>query len=81
MIHTIKEMVKDQNKAYLVHFQGTKLVYRFNVNNYEYIFPIEISDKNEVGDAVFELEHKAITLMRYIKKSIDSEEIRWQKII
>jgi hypothetical protein len=39
------------------------------------IFPIDVSNRDEIGNAAFEPSHKAITLMRYIRKAIDSETL------
>ena len=38
-------------------------------------FPIDISDKKDIGTATFSNEHKAITLMRYIRKAIENDSI------
>jgi len=40
-----------------------------------HIFPVNIEDKNDIGSATFPAECKAITLMRYIRKSIENESI------
>jgi len=52
-------------------------MYEFTVEDTVYEFPIDIGDKQEIGNAIFEQEHKCITLMRYIRKAIESNEIRW----
>lgn len=78
MKHSIKEIVKGTT-ANLVNCQGGKLFYSVVVEDTRYTFPIDVSDRDEVGDGIFELSHKAITLMRYIRKAISSEEIRWAK--
>jgi hypothetical protein len=40
-----------------------------------YIFPIDMNDKEDVGSAKFEPEHKAIYLMRYLNKDKKSIKI------
>jgi len=77
--HSLIEMVQNKNTATYIHCQGQKLMYEFIVEDIKYEFPIDISDKNEIGNAIFEKEHKCITLMRYIRKSIENNEIRWYK--
>lgn len=79
--HSLIEMVQNKNKATYINCQGQNLIYEFNVENTKYIFPIDISDKYEIGNAIFEKEHNCITLMRYIRKSISNDTIRYEKII
>ena len=86
MKHSIKEIVKGTT-ANLAYSQSGKLYYTVMVANSEdnvagteytlYTFPVDVTDRDDVGDSRFELTHKAITLMRYIRKAIKSEEIRW----
>ena len=83
--HSIKEIVKGTT-ARLVYSQSGKLYYavtvsngKYSVTGTEYIFPVDITDRDDVGDSRFELTHKAITLMRYIRKAIKSEELRWEE--
>jgi len=78
--HSLIEMVQNKNMAKYINCQGQKLMYEFTVDNIKYEFPIDIGDKDEIGNAVFEQEHKCITLMRYIRKAIESNEIRFYKI-
>ena len=42
-------------------------------------FYFELS--SDIGESSFERTYKAITLMRYIRKAIDSGKLRWDKII
>jgi hypothetical protein len=79
MKHTITQLVKG-TIARLSHASSGKLFYTITVEDTEYQFPIDITDRAEVGDAQFNLEEKGIYLMRYIKKAIKSEEIRWQTV-
>lgn len=79
MKHTITEIVKG-NTAKLMYCQGGKLYYSVDVEDTRYTFPVDVTDRDEVGDGVFALEDKAIILMRYIRKAIKAEEIRWETI-
>jgi len=38
-------------------------------------FPIDITDKKDIGSATLCDTHKAITLMRYIRKAMDKETL------
>ena len=78
MKHSVKEIIKGTT-ANLAYCQGGKLFYSVVVEDLVYTFPVDVSNRDEVGDGVFELEHKAITLMRYIRMAIKTEEIRWAK--
>ena len=82
MEYNIKEIVKG-NTARLAYCQGGKLYYTITIDrggwvdeDTHYTFPVDITDRGDVGDARFELSHKAITLMRYIRKAIKSDELR-----
>ena len=67
------DVVRNNNMAHFSHYCGGNLYYTIEVDDNTYMFDIN-TDPNEVGVAVFSDEMKAITLMRYIKKCIDSEE-------
>jgi len=69
----IVEIVKDNNMAYFSHFCGGNLYYTVKVGEATYLFYIN-TDPNEVGTSTFSAEVKAITLMRWIRKCMDSEE-------
>ena len=79
--HKVIDMVRNKNKAFYVHCIGSKLIYNLTVDNVKYTFPIDVSDKNEVGNATFSQTEKASILMRYINKSIKEETIRWELVI
>lgn len=61
-IPTIKEMVKDQKKARFIHYCDGELWYTTECG---FEFPVPL---NDVGNATFLAEDKAILLMRYIRK-------------
>ena len=74
--------------AVLGYCKGGKLYYNIVVGNTLYTFPIDVTDRNEVGDATFELTDKASIFMRYINKAIKAldgdipeDMIRWDKIV
>lgn len=73
---SISELVK-KNTAQFVYFRDGEMVYDLLDPSGKKIarFPIVVSDKNEVGNASFEAQHKAITLMRYIRKALKEETI------
>ena len=44
--------------------------------NKDHVFPIDMNDRDDVGTTTFLAEYpKPITLMRYIRKAIDSGEL------
>lgn len=73
---TISELVKN-NTAEFTYFRDGSMVYDILDETGKKVatFPIDVSDKNEVGNAAFEKTHKAITLMRYIRKAVKEESI------
>ncbi len=84
--HRVVEIVKG-NTATLEFCRSGKLFYSVCVDSTKYTFPIDVTDRAEVGDAIFELTDKATIFMRYINKAIkalDGEDsdamIRWETI-
>lgn len=73
---TISELVKE-NTVEFVFFRDGEMVYDIidSQGNKVARFPVNVSNKDEVSNASFERTHKAITLMRYIRKSIKDETI------
>jgi hypothetical protein len=70
----IIDIVKD-NKAVFMYASTGVLYYKIETGEYSYIFPIDMNDREDVGTARFESEHKAITLMRYLNKSIKNNSL------
>lgn len=73
--------------AKLAYCKSGRLYYDIIVGNTKYTFPIDITDRNEVGDATFELTDKASIFMRYINKAIKAlngdipeDMIRWETV-
>jgi hypothetical protein len=62
--------------AYFSHYQNGNLYYSVTKDNKRYVFPIDITNTDDVGNAVFESQYKGITLMRYIRKAISDETMR-----
>lgn len=69
----IKRVVRDGNKAQFLYLRKGFMYYGVEVDGVKYKFPIDITDQEELGDATFESEEKAITLMRYIRKAMAAE--------
>lgn len=70
----IIDVVKNDNMAYFSHYCGGNLYYTVNVEDDIFLFNIN-TDPNEVGSAVFSDKMKAITLMRWIRKCMENEEM------
>ena len=67
------DVVRNDNMAKFSHYCGGNLYYTVEVDGGTYMFNIN-TDPNEVGTADFTSEMKAVTLMRYIRKCMNSEE-------
>lgn len=71
---TIKEIVKD-TKSTFSHACAGFLYYVVDVKGEKYQFPIDMNNKEDVGTTTFVNEYKSITLMRYIRKAIESNDL------
>ena len=60
---SIKEMVKDNAKVFFEYYRAGELWYKTEVG--EFLFPVPIED---IGDATFLNEDRAMLFMRYIRK-------------
>ena len=69
----LKTIIKN-NTATFSHACAGVLYYKVVTNEGTYQFPIDMNNKEDVGTSTFEAEYKAITLMRYIRKAIDSND-------
>lgn len=82
--HSLAEMVKSGNTT-LEYYKEDNLYYSFEAgmldNKYKYEFPIDTSNKEDIGETRLENTYKTITLMRYIRKAIANGTLRWDKII
>ena len=66
----IKDIIKD-NTVKFSFFRAGVMFYTVTYNGELYQFPVPVDD---VGDATFSAEDKAILFMRYIRKAIDNNE-------
>lgn len=69
---TIKEIVTLPAMAKLAHVSAGILYYEIKTENTFVQFQVDMNDKEDVGDTTFYTEYKPITLMRYIRKSMDN---------
>ena len=70
----IIDIIKD-NKAVFMYASSGVLYYKIETSKSVYIFPVDMNDREDVGSARFEAEHKAVTLMRYLNKAILSNSL------
>jgi len=72
-MHTIKQIIEN-NTAQFSFYQEGKVYYSISVENDMYEFPIPIE---EVGTGVLLRDEKAIYFMKWIKKAIETETMRY----
>ena len=68
---TIKEAVTNST-ALFSHAIAGVLYYNLHVNDDVYQFSVDMNNRDDVGTTTFANEYRGITLMRYIRKAIDS---------
>lgn len=73
--YDIKDIVGNGNIASFSHAIAGVLYYEVATTVHKYIFPVDMNDKEDVGTATFNANIKAITLMRYIRKSIENNSL------
>lgn len=74
MKQVVSELKTDRTKmAKFNYFCGGNLYYNVDFGGETYQFYINATP-DEVGSAIFNCDIKAISLLRYIRKCIDSEE-------
>lgn len=61
--------------AVFSHAIAGVLYYKITHGNVEIMFPIDMNNKDDVGTTTFVSSYKPITLMRYIRKAIDSDSL------
>ena len=66
MMPSIKQIVKD-NIARFSFYRTGYMFYTVDVEGQKYQFPVPLDD---IGGATLTCEFKAITLMRYVRKSL-----------
>ena len=64
----LKQIVKG-NQAHFSHYRAGHLYYNVKVEGEQFSFPVPIED---VGDATFLNQDKAIIMMRYIRKALEA---------
>lgn len=69
---TLKEIIKLDSPAIFSHAIAGVLYYKITHGNTEIMFPIDMNNRSDVGTTTFVSSYKPITLMRYIRKAIDS---------
>ena len=74
----ITTIVKGTSATYL-WCEASCLIYQVETEDYKYEFSIDQSDRNDIGNATFNRHEKAIHLMRWIRKCIENETLRWVK--
>ncbi len=72
---TIKEIVTLKEPAKFSHAIAGVLYYTIKTKDKTIVFPIDMNDKDDVGTTTFETEYKPITLMRYIRKAMENNEL------
>lgn len=73
---TLKEIVTLPYPAKISHAIAGVLYYQIIAGDKTIVFPIDMNDRDDVGTTTFLAEYpKPITLMRYIRKAIDSGEL------
>ena len=73
---TLKEIVANNNPAKFSHYRDGNFFYTVEVGGVKYAFPISIE---EAKGATMLAEFKAITLMRWIRKSLDANTFQRAK--
>jgi hypothetical protein len=66
--YDIKEMVRDGKLVHFARYRKGELIYTTE-DGFEFPVPIE-----DIGDGVFNVTERAMLLMRYIRKHIESIE-------
>lgn len=72
---TLKEIVTLSSPAKFSHAIAGVLYYTIEADDKIIMFPIDMNDKEDVGTATFEAEYKPLTLMRYIRKAMNSDQL------
>lgn len=73
-----KVNVKDIIKGTTANFDyaaGQKIYYKIITEGNTYLFPVDLSDTEDIGTTKFEATYKSITLLRYLNKAIKSDEL------
>ena len=72
----LKSIVMAKTMAKFSHAKEGALYYTVeSLEGHTYIFPIDITNSEDVGTATFNNEEKASLFMRYIRKAIQNESL------
>jgi len=71
----IKDIVANGTIATISHVIAGVVYYKVIAEKGSWMFPVDMNDREDVGTTSFNSEEKAITLMRYIRKAIDSNSL------
>ena len=79
-MYEIKDVISKDTKNHIAEFdcyrQGTLYyIVKDETGKSLWQFPIDITDTNDIGSAAFGSTYKPITLMRYVRKSIQKETL------
>ena len=69
----IKDVIKDNFVKFSHACEGV-LYYKVDVDGKTYEFPVDMNNKQDVGNGVFLKEDKAIYFLRWIRRSIDNDK-------
>lgn len=72
---SIKEIITLKEPAKFSHAIAGVLYYKIETEDKVIMFPIDMNNKDDVGTTTFEAEYKPITLMRYIRKAIEKDDL------
>ena len=75
---TVSELVKDNNRVHFAFYRSGFFYYIVVITNHIYEFPVPIED---IGNATLHDHDKAITFMRWIRKSIEEGTIQEREIL
>lgn len=75
---TVSELVKDNNRVHFAFYRSGFFYYIIATANHIYEFPVPIED---IGNATLHDHDKAITFMRWIRKSIEDGTIQERVIL
>ena len=75
MEHKIMYFVKEGRMANFSHAIAGILYYHVSTEDGTYEFSVNMNDTGDVGSAIFPAQIKAITLMRYVRKALEKDEL------
>lgn len=80
MKHTLTQIVKWP--AMFSHYRDGNLFYNIQVESTLYTFPVDIDNKEDIGNATFDhlYDKSSLPLMRYIRKAIESKTLVFEEI-